>query len=170
MSKCTESPEKTLAPSDKDLDADVEGEDKVTFIIGGQHTDEDVEATKNRTDDVQTKKKRRKKKRSKSKKYSNSFTEEELRLRSVRGSELAFNAYGIPTDKDEANVLENKDLEEISHHRFDHFQGLSKHLIRKKSSSAVLNIKKETGTREAEEHQKNIMDKIYGVPKHVDHR
>ena len=26
MSKCTESPEKTLAPSDKDLDADVEGE------------------------------------------------------------------------------------------------------------------------------------------------
>ena len=74
------------------------------------------------------------------------FLKKIFQLRSTIGSELA---EGFPsalhTDIEEANVLENKDLDEITHHRLDHYQGLSKHIIRKKSSAAMLNIKKETG-------------------------
>ena len=66
-------------------------------------------------------------------------------------------------------MLERKDLDDITHHRFDHLQGLSRHKINKKSSSNLMTIHKDTGTAKAHEAQRVMLDSMYEEEKVVDH-
>ena len=72
----------------------------------------------------------------------------------------------IPTDNEEAMMLERKDLEDITHHRFDQMQGMSRHKINKKSSSNLINYQ----TARAQEDQKLLLTSMYeDKSKSVDH-
>ena len=63
----------------------------------------------------------KKKRKRKTKHKSSKFSEHELKMRSLRGSELSKESNTpIPTDTEEAMLLERKDLDDITHHRFDH--------------------------------------------------
>ena len=161
-----ESPEKTIV--DIEIDADEEDE-KVTFTLG-QHTDDEVLQERQRILDESASRNRKKKKK-KSRRRSSKFSEDELRMRSFKGSELSHKEFQkLPTDKEEAMLLERKDLDDITHHRFDHLQGLSRHKINKKSSSAnLMTIHKDTGTAKALEHQRVLLDSMYLDAKVIDH-
>ena len=154
------SPEKMV--SEQDHDADVEGEqqDQVTFFLG-QPTDEELFEEKKRIMEYHPAHRVKKKKRRKTRKKSSRFSEDELKMRSSKGSELSSvqAAAAPPTDQEEAVMLESKDLEDISHHRFDHLQGLSRHKIRKASAHHLVTI---TGTAKAHENQKATLDSMYG--------
>ena len=65
-------------------------------------------------------------------KSSGHFTEEELNMRRARGSELTMDIYpNIETDED----LEDRDLEDITHNRYDQVPGVARHKIQKTKSS-----------------------------------
>ena len=70
-----------------------------------------------------------------------------------------------------AMMLERKDLDDITHHRFDHLQGLSRHKINKKSSNNLMTIHRGTGTAKAHETQRVMLDSMYAEEeKVIDHR
>lgn len=167
-----ESPEKSLDVTQEAEDADEEepeDNEQVTFTLGLQ-TDEEVMQERQRILDHAAKTRKKKKKRTK--RRSSKFSEDELKMRSFRGSELSVNVSpSLPTDKEEAMMLERKDLDDITHHRFDHWQGLSRHKINKKSSSGanLMTIAKSTGTAKAHEDQRLLLDSMYEQEKQVDH-
>ena len=163
MSK--ESPEKTAAEHDHDADAEEVGDEKVSFTIG-QYTDDELWKERQMIMDFPKVKKKRKKK---TKRKSSKFTEEELKMRSFRGSEVSMKEpKGLPTDFEEAQMLEKKDLEDMTHRRFDHLHGLSRHKINKKSSANLLTIQRSTKSNEK---QKAFINSMYSeeVTKRVDH-
>ena len=164
-----ESPEKTVTEHDHDADAEEVMEDpndKVSFTIG-QNTDDDVWLERQKIMEFPKVKKKRKRK---TKRKSSKFTEEELKMRSFRGSEVSMKEpTGLPTDFEEAQMLEKKDLEDMTHRRFDHLHGLSRHKINKKSSSSnLLTIQQST---KSQEKQKAFINSMYGeeIVKRVDH-
>ena len=163
-----ESPEELVVLTEQsEHDADAEEiiddhDDKVSFTIGND--DDELWLERQKIMEYPKVKKKRKKK---TKRKSSRFTEEELKLRSSRGSEVSMKEpKGLPTDFEEAQTLEKKDLEDMTHRRFDHLHGLSRHKINKKSSTNLLTIQRST---KSEEKQKAFITSMYAEDKRVDH-
>ena len=150
-----------------DHDADAEPDDHVKFTLG-QQSEEEVQLERKKIMEYPTKVKKKRKKSSR--KRSAKFSEHELRMRSLRGSELRKDPLLVPTDREEAMLLEKKDLDDMSHHRFDHMQGLERHKINKKSSANLMTIQKTLGTAKAKESHRIMLDSMYeDHGKSVDH-
>ena len=134
----------------------------------GQHTDEELQQEKKKIMEYPSRVKKKRKKSSR--KRSSKFSENELKMRSSRGSELRRDFYSVPTDREEAMMLEKKDLDDMTHHRFDHMQGLERHKIKKKSSSNLMTIGKTLTTGKAHEPHRVMLDSMYeDQSKVVDH-
>jgi hypothetical protein len=93
---------------------------KVKFVLGMHSDDEELELEKQLIRDYPVKKISGHKKSRRSHSRSSHFTQDELNMRLSKGSELTSVDVSLrtPTDQDEAQFLENKDLEAMSHHRF----------------------------------------------------
>ena len=84
------------------------------LIILGQHTDEEVLEDKKRIMDHPSK--IRKKKKRKTRHKSSKFSEHELNMRSLKGSELSKEpSTSMPTDKEEVSSLNWELLRGLSH-------------------------------------------------------
>lgn len=150
-------------------DDDEEKNDKVKFRLG--HTDDEIELDP-KLDHHMKKKKHNHKKRRRQRKTL--FTEDELTMRQRRGSELlpTVNISNVmPTDKDEAQLLHNRDIEDMAHHRMDYLHGMSRHKISsKRNSSTVFSIRGATGGGEEDEKKNKLMETMYGdTIKEFDH-
>ena len=156
----------TEEQSEHDADAEEiidDHDDKVSFTIGNNDDDELWLERQKIMEYPKVKKKRKKK----TKRKSSRFTEEELKMRSFRGSEVSMKEpKGLPTDFEEAQTLEKKDLEDMTHRRFDHLHGLSRPKINKKSSTNLLTIQL---SNKSEEKQKAFITSMYDQDKRIDH-
>ncbi len=161
----------------------------VKFMVG--QSDEEIEKEKQHIRDMAqtpTKQKKLRKRRRKSQRHKKHayFTEDELIMRRAKGSDLAMDSKAsLISAPDEEELLENKDIEEMTYHRLDHLPGMSRHRIRsakRKSStdklpSTYVSIRRSSHTQDTLEKKKDkeehkvMMDSIYGVPtiKSVDH-
>ena len=81
----------------------------------------------------------RKKTRKKRRKHRIAY-EEELRLRRMKGSEVQMDSMwsGLPTEQDEAEMLGNRDVEDMAFHRMEHLEKTGRKMIKKRPTGASL--------------------------------
>ena len=132
-------------------ESETEGSKPKMFSVG--HSDSETEAEQKEGSGI--KQKSRKKRKHK----SSNFTEEELKLRRARGSELTMDIY---PDIENDEELEGRDLEDMTHHRYDQVPGVARHKIAKAKSSNLF-ISGSNKSRET----KDILTSAYDMK--VDH-
>jgi len=124
------------AETESELEDDTEPPKKSFFTVGDSETEEEPH---HRQDSFHKKHKRKHKPHSKKKSSHSHFTEDELKSRRAKGSEVAmYETYPDLDHMDDDEDLDVKDLEDMSHHRFDDVH--AKKMVRGKKSHADMKI------------------------------
>ena len=106
---------------------------------------------------------KRAKKRKKKHHHKSHFSADELNLRRAKGSELAMDKHEAVFRMDDSiEDIDARDLEDLSHHRFDHMHGYERHKISSRRGSSLQISAAQRGGRK--------MEKIFEAMKvEVDH-
>jgi solute carrier family 4 anion exchanger 2 len=147
------------APCEAEPEEDREG--KVLFSVGHAGSDEEteIEANAAAASTMEHKKHRKKHHRHHHHRKLSNFSKDELEMRRARGSELAMDIYpDVITDDDDYGELASRDLEDLSHHRFDEMPGYARHMISSRRNT-MLNI---NGPAKSGDDKKKFMAAMYG--------